>query len=78
MKTSTVATDSSFYEVTAFWDTVLYSLVENPVLGNNNNKYIIISNKLKLILVEAERRFRGAYCLHHLVDEPDDGRNKHF
>jgi hypothetical protein len=29
-------------------------------------------------LVEADRRFRGAYCLHHQVDyRPDDGGSKH-
>jgi hypothetical protein len=26
-------------------------------------------------LVEVDRRFRGAYCLHHEGNRPDHGRN---
>jgi hypothetical protein len=29
-------------------------------------------------LVEVYRRFRGAYCLYHEGDRPDDGGSKHL
>jgi hypothetical protein len=28
--------------------------------------------------LEIDRRFTGAYCLHHQGDEPDDGGSKHL
>jgi hypothetical protein len=41
-------------------------------------KMTVVWDVVLCCLVEIDRRFRGAYCLHHQGDSPDDGGSKHL
>jgi hypothetical protein len=42
-----------------------------------DEKLTILWNVQPYSIVETDRRFRGAYCLHH-HDDPDNGGNKNI
>jgi hypothetical protein len=53
-------------------------MVRFQILMAANMKMTAFWDIVPCSLVEVDRRFRGAYCLHHQGDEgPDDGGSTH-
>jgi hypothetical protein len=54
------------------------SMLRLQVFTATRTKMTIFRNVVPCSLVDTNRRFRGAYSLHHQSDRPDDGSSKHI
>jgi hypothetical protein len=54
-----------------------FAFVKFKILTAGNMKMAVFWDFAACSLVEIDRRFRGAYCLHHKGDE-DEGGSKHL